>query len=166
MRNTLLALLTILVSVSAVAQTGGGFNLQQNVIGNGGWRSDGGGFTVLGTMGQANSGSPTSGSGFHIIDGLWAIENLSPASPFATISGHVTKGGEGIPRVLITASSQTTGLTFQAFSGPHGEYTLSDIPVGANYLINPDHKHFRSQPSSVSLFISQDRTAVNFVITQ
>ncbi|MFL6375819.1 MAG: carboxypeptidase-like regulatory domain-containing protein [Pyrinomonadaceae bacterium] len=166
MKKSKLAIVALLLCASAIAQTGGGFDLQQNVIGNGGWRSDGGGFTVLGTMGQSNSGSPTSGGGFHIIDGLWAIENLSPASPFATVSGHVTKGGVGIPRVLITASSPSTGLTFWALSGPHGEYSLGDIPVGASYLITADHKHFRIQPSSVSLFISQDRTDVDFVITQ
>ena len=71
--------LLFLIAVSVIAQTGGGFNLEQNVIGNGGWRSDGGGFTVLGTMGQANAGSTTTGGGFHIIDGLWAIENLTPS---------------------------------------------------------------------------------------
>src|SRR5437763_11060975 len=101
MKRITLVLLIFSIAVSAVAQTGGGFNLQQNVIGNGGWKSDGGGFTVLGTMGQSNAGSTTAGGGFHIIDGLWAIENLTPSSPYVGVSGQVTRAkGIAIPRVL------------------------------------------------------------------
>lgn len=79
------------------------FNLEQNVIGNGGWKSTGGVFTVLGTMGQSNAGSPAAGGIFHLIDGLWATENQTASSPFATVSGRVTRaGGLGIVRVLVT----------------------------------------------------------------
>src|SRR5712691_2077783 len=93
-------LLALLISASAIAQTGGGFNLEQNVIGDGGWRSDGGGFTILGTMGQSNAGSTTAGGKFHLIDGLWATENQATNSPFATVSGRVVRqNGAGIPRV-------------------------------------------------------------------
>src|SRR6266498_4319859 len=89
MKVILIVSFLFLVSVSAMAQTGGGFNLEQNVIGNGGWRSDGGGFTVLGTMGQSNSGLTAAGGRFHLIDGLWATENQTESSPFATITGRV-----------------------------------------------------------------------------
>lgn len=50
-------LLISVVVASSMAQSGGGYNLEQNVIGNGGSRSAGSGFTVLGTMGQGNAGS-------------------------------------------------------------------------------------------------------------
>lgn len=155
------------VALSVVAQTGGGFDLQQNVIGNGGWRSDGGGFTVLGTMGQSNAGSPSAGNGFHIIDGLWAIENLSPSSPVANVGGRVTRAkGIGIAHVLVTISNAGIGLSRRTFTGPHGEYEFSDIPIGQNYVVTVDHAHFTFGAPSVLVFTSQDRTGVDFVSEQ
>ena len=159
--------LVFLIAISAVAQTGGGFNLEQNVIGNGGWRSDGAGFTILGTMGQSNSGSPAAGGGFNIIDGLWATENQSVGSPFANISGRINqRRGIGIVRVLVTIFSPTTNLTAQTFSQPQGYYRFADIPTGGNYIITVSHPHFTFNPDSVTLFISQDRNNVDFVSIQ
>jgi hypothetical protein len=168
MKKITLILLVLLITVSVIAQTGGGFNLQQNVIGNGGWRSDGGGFTVLGTMGQSNAGSPTAGSGFHIIDGLWAIENPTPSSPFATVSGQITRNnkGVGIPRVLVTLENANTGLLLQTFSQAHGEYMFTGVPVGQNYLISVNHNHFTFETPSLLVFISQDKPDVDFISQQ
>jgi len=167
MKKAFLVTLIFLVAVSVVSQTGGGFNLQQNVIGNGGWRSDGGGFTVLGTMGQSNAGSPSAGNGFHIIDGLWAIENLTPSSPVAAVGGRVTRAkGIGIAHVLVTISNAGTGLGRQTFTGPHGEYEFGDIPIGQNYVITVDHAHFTFGAPSILVFISQDRTGMDFVSEQ
>ena len=167
MKNISMILLMCLIGISAVAQTGGGFNLQQNVIGNGGWKSDGGGFTVLGTMGQSNAGSTTAGGGFHIIDGLWAIENLTPSSPVTTIRGRVARAkGIAIPRVLVTISNQGTGLEMQVFTDAQGNYEFGNIPTGQNYLVTVSHKHFTFATASTLVFISQDRTGVDFVSEQ
>jgi carboxypeptidase family protein len=167
MRKIPSIVLIFLVTVSVIAQTGGGFDLQQNVIGNGGWRSDGGGFTVLGTMGQSNAGSTTVGGGFHIIDGLWAIENLTPSSPFANVGGQVTRAkGIGIAHVMVTISNSGTGLNMQTFTGAHGDYQFGNIPTGQNYLVTVSHPHFTFETGSVEVFISQDRAGVDFVSKQ
>ena len=159
--------LLFLIAVSVIAQTGGGFNLEQNVIGNGGWRSDGGGFTVLGTMGQANAGSTTTGGGFHIIDGLWAIENLTPSSPVATVGGRVTRSkGIAIPRVLVTISNPGLGTGMQTFTDAHGNYQFENIPTGQNYLVAASHNHFTFATPSTLVFVSQDRAGVDFVSEQ
>lgn len=156
--------LTLSISASIIAQTGGGYNLEQNVIGNGGWRSEGGGFTLLGTMGQGNAGSTAAGGDFHLIDGLWAIENPAVNSPFVQISGRIVRQhGVGIPKVQITITNQTTNLTYQVYSQAQGYYSFSGIPSGANYLITVSHNHFQFEPNSISLFISQDRSNVVFV---
>src|SRR5688572_15017009 len=119
-------LLLSMVTLSAIAQTGGGFNLEQNVIGNGGWRSDGGGFMLLGTMGQGNAGSTAAGGGFHLIDGLWAIENRTASSPFAVISGRVTlANGVGLPRIRVTATNPTTSASYEILTRAHGLYDLT-----------------------------------------
>jgi hypothetical protein len=156
--------IVLAISFSAVAQTGGGFNLEQNVIGDGGWRSDGGGFTILGTMGQSNAGSTTAGGYFHLIDGLWATENQTSNSPFATVSGRVVRrNGVGIPGVLVTITNPHANLSFQTRTEAHGSYTFAKIPIGANYVITAQNKYFDFRPASQALFISQDRNNVNFV---
>lgn len=159
--------LTFLIAVSAIGQTGGGYNLEQNVIGNGGWRSEGGGFTLLGTMGQSNAGSTAAGGGFHLIDGLWAIENPTANSPFVSVSGRVTQArGIGIPRVLVTITNPTTNLSYQTWTQAQGYYGFPEIPTGANYVIAVSHRHFQFEPDSISLFISLDRGNVDFVSIQ
>lgn len=164
MKKIYCVLLVFLIAISAIAQTGGGFNLEQNVIGNGGWRSDGGGFTVLGTMGQSNAGSTAAGGEFHLIDGLWAIENPTVNSPFVHICGRVTRpSGVGISEVFVTINYPTTNLHYQAHTGAQGYYCLAHIPTGANYVITVRHRHFRFNPDSISVFVSQDRSDVDFV---
>ncbi|HJZ79160.1 MAG TPA: carboxypeptidase-like regulatory domain-containing protein [Pyrinomonadaceae bacterium] len=158
--------LILLVVASGFAQTGGGFSLEQNVIGNGGWRSDGGNFTVLGTMGQSNAGSIAAGGLFNLIDGLWAIENQSPNSPFVKISGVVTHAGgaPGISRVLVTIKNRTTNQSYQTYTGAHGAYELDQIASGANYEITLSHNHFQFAP--IVIFIDQDRRDINFASLQ
>ncbi len=157
-------LFILLISLSAVAQTGGGFNLEQNVIGDGGWKSEGGGFTILGTMGQSNAGSTSAGGHFHLIDGLWATENQTSSSPFASVSGRVVKrNGVGVPRVLVTITNPHANLSFQTWTEAHGDYSLANIPTGANYVITVHHQHFEFSPDSQALFISQDRNNVDFI---
>lgn len=163
MKKNLSIVLVFLTSLSVIAQTGGGYNLEQNVIGNGGWKSTGGPFTVLGTMGQANAGSTASGGGFHLIDGLWATENPTANSPFANIGGRVTRSkGKGVVRVSITITNPNTNLSYQTWTEPKGYYRFSNIPTGGNYVITVSHRHFEFDPNSISLFISQDRNNVDF----
>ena len=167
MRKILSFVPILLFAVTAVAQSGGGYNLEQNVIGNGGWRSDGGVFRVLGTMGQGNAGSTASGGGFHLIDGLWATENPTASSPFAGVGGVINQSnGVGIPRVLVVALCPSLNLNLQTWTEAKGEYRFPALPTGHNYVILVSHRHFEFNPGSVSLFVSQDRTNVNFVSTQ
>lgn len=163
MKKLLFSLALCLVAISAMAQAGGGFKLEQTVMGNGGWRSEGGSFMVLGTMGQSNAGSTAAGGGFNLLDGMWATENQSENSPFATITGRVFKQhGSGIPRVLVTITN--AGKTFRAetWTGDHGEYRIEGIPVRANYLITVSHRNFQFEPGSLLMFISQDRPNIDF----
>jgi hypothetical protein len=167
MKRMLTTVVVFVFAISAAAQTGGSFNLEQNVIGNGGWKSTGGVFTVLGTMGQSNAGSTAAGGIFHLIDGLWATENQTASSPFATLSGRVTRAnGLGIVRVLVTVTSLNTELSFRTWTEPFGNYSFPEIPTGANYVITVSHSHFEFSPNSIALFVSQDRANISFVSAQ
>ena len=167
MKRNLSILLILLTTLSVIAQTGGGYNLEQNVIGDGGWKSTSGSFTVLGTMGQAMAGSPISSGGFHIIDGLWATENQSASSPFATIAGRVTRSnGRGMAHISVTITDPITNASSQIFTEPSGDYHFSNIATGRNYVVLVGHPHFAFEPASISIFVSQDRDNVDFVSGQ
>ncbi len=156
--------LALLIVGSCLAQSGGGFSLEQSVIGNGGWRSDGGVFTVFGTMGQHNSGSTAAGGIYNLIDGLWAIENQTASAPFVRIGGTVSRAnGPGIPRVLVTLKNLTTRQTFTTFTGAHGVYEFDQVPTGANYLITLSRQELQFEPETLVVFISQARDDLNFV---
>lgn len=176
MKRTQTILLLIMLSVSAAAQKGGGLNLEQNVIGDGGWRSDGGGFTILGTTGQSNAGSVIAGGKFNLVDGLWATENQNPNSPFASVSGRVTRTGSqddnkedrdgdgvGIVLATVTLTNRTTNVSYTTHTGPFGSYRFTSIPVDANYVITVRYKHFEFRPTSIAIFLSQDRGDLDFV---
>jgi len=167
MRKTLIGFLFVSIASSAFAQSGNGYNLEQNVIGNGGWKSQGGSFTVLGTMGQSNAGSTAAGGLFHLIDGLWAIENPIAVSPFASVEGTVsTARGVGIVRALIIITNQTTNLSYQTWTEPFGYFRFPAVSTGASYVITVRHPHFVFEPNVLVLFISQDRSNVNFLAAQ
>jgi hypothetical protein len=54
-------------------------------------------------------------------------------------------------------------MTYQMWTEAHGLYSIVNIPTGGTYLIAVSHKHFEFNPDSLTLFISQDRTNVDFV---
>jgi hypothetical protein len=66
----LVALMSILITSFAVAQTGGGFDLTWSTVDGGGGSSTGGNFSLSGTIGQADAGSMSSGN-FTLNGGFW-----------------------------------------------------------------------------------------------
>jgi len=67
----LLALLVLLPAV-ALAQTGGGYDLTWSTIDGGGYTfSEGGGYSLGGTVGQPDAGV-LSGGGYTLAGGFWA----------------------------------------------------------------------------------------------
>ncbi len=71
---TLLLLIGLLGAVSigsALAQTGGGYDLSWSTIDGGGGVVSGGGFTLLGTAGQPDAGASLTGGGYTLVGGFW-----------------------------------------------------------------------------------------------
>jgi hypothetical protein len=66
-----LGLLTTLMAVPVLAQTGGGYDLTWNTIDGGGGVSSGGGYTLSGAIGQPDAGLAV-GGGYALVSGFWA----------------------------------------------------------------------------------------------
>ena len=66
------ALMAILVTSFAVAQTGDGFDLTWSTIDGGGGSSSGGGYSLSGTIGQPDAGA-MSGGGYSLAGGFWNV---------------------------------------------------------------------------------------------
>jgi len=55
----------------AHAQSGGGYDLTWNTIDCGGGSCEGGGYTLVGTLGQPDASTAMSGSGYILVGGFW-----------------------------------------------------------------------------------------------
>jgi hypothetical protein len=69
------------------ARSGGQFNLSWSTIDGGGGVSSGGQFTVTGTAGQPDAGSPLNGGQFSLTGGFWSFLSVvqTPGSPLLKI---------------------------------------------------------------------------------
>lgn len=63
------------------AQEGAGFKITKSTIDGGGGISQGGGFKMSGTVGQADASLKVSGGGFQLSGGFWA-EGVRPDALF------------------------------------------------------------------------------------
>lgn len=72
-RVSLLLVLAALVSFGgvALAQTGGGYDLSWWTIDGGGQAVSGGGYTLIGTVGQPEPGAALTGGGLALTGGFW-----------------------------------------------------------------------------------------------
>jgi hypothetical protein len=71
-RITALVGIALLLAVStALAQTGGGYDLTWWTVNGGGGVSSDGGYTLMGTVGQPDAGVALSGGGYAVTGGFW-----------------------------------------------------------------------------------------------
>ena len=63
--------LLILIASTTVAQSGGGYDLSWSTIDSGGGSSSGGGYTLDGTLGQADAGQSIGSGGYTLSGGFW-----------------------------------------------------------------------------------------------
>jgi hypothetical protein len=67
--------LTLVVGASVLAQTSGSYNLEWNVIGNGGGESDSASYQVHGTVGQGITSQPDmTSNNFTVSSGYWTVD--------------------------------------------------------------------------------------------
>jgi len=129
-------LLSCLLSISVIAQSGGTFVIEKSVIGSGG-DSAGGTFALTGTLGQPVAGTTSAGGTFSLSSGFWQEAPI-------TMTGTVTYGnatGAPNPRfvsnVTITGTGSTNVTTTTGAPGATaGQYSLVGFGAGA-YTVTP-----------------------------
>lgn len=89
----LLLFLILCLCVSAVnlpAQSGGPYEIKKSVVANGGVRSDGGTYSITGTMGQGAAGTYNGNGRYTVRSGFWTTPSLGQA-----VNGKIcyTNGG-------------------------------------------------------------------------
>ncbi len=106
-RITLLAPLAaaLLAGGVALAQSGGGFDLSWSSVGGGVPSSMGGGYTLSGTVGQADASSGLTGGVYTLVGGFWGIA-ATPAEPAPTPTPTPT----AVPGIAIWGLLMMAGL--------------------------------------------------------
>ena len=63
--------LSLVVVSTVLAQSGSGYDLTWNTVDGGGDTSIGGGYALMGTIGQSDAGLPMNGGGYLLAGGFW-----------------------------------------------------------------------------------------------
>lgn len=104
---------------------------------------------------SAPSGSDTAANTF-TLNGVavfsdWTLGNLTVTAASVQVSGQVRDtGGASIGKALVTITS-ADGVTHRAITNPFGYYIFTDIPAGAAYVINVEHKRYSFSPRVLSV---------------
>lgn len=140
--RSLILSIAALCGIPAIAQTGGGFDLSHNVIAGGAERSTGGGFTLEGTIGQANAGNVSTDATFSLRNGFWEFSSLAPTAAGVTLAGRVlSANGRPIGKASIILSD-ASGMIRRAITNSFGYYKFEDVGAGETYIVTVRSKRY------------------------
>ena len=155
--------LGLVMSLSVIPQSGGGFEVQRSVIAGGGGDSAGGVFAVTGTLGQGVAGSTSNGGGFAVNGGFWGTLPMGTTAAAVTISGRVvTASGGGIRNVQLTLTSGD-GSVHQARTNAFGFYSFDQVRAGRTYVLEIIARHFLFAENVRLLDVRDQLVGIDFV---
>lgn len=156
-------LLTILILlIAAAAQSGGQFAITQSVIANGGADSNGGNFSLVGTIAQANAGDNSTNGQFALRSGFWQAF-FAPTAAQASVSGRVlAANGVGIRNARVTMFNQN-GQAQSAVTSTFGYFRFEEVSDGETYVFTVHSKRFTFSNGSQILFITGEISDLVFV---
>ena len=128
----------ILISVVSVSTALGQFAIDWNTIDCGGTMSSSGGpFTLAGTIGQHDAGSPSqplSGGGFQLVGGFWAISSVAGCVCQGDLNGDSTRNGGDVQQ-FVTCLIQGSTCTCGDMDGS-ASVTVGDVPLFVAALLS------------------------------
>jgi hypothetical protein len=81
----------------------------------------------------------------------WSLGNLVVTAASVPVSGQVRDtNGQGIAKASVTMTS-SSGITHRTVTNPFGYYSFTDIPAGAAYTMNVEHKLYTFSPRVLSV---------------
>jgi hypothetical protein len=89
---------------------------------------------------------------------------LIPTAANASISGRIlTPLGRGIANAIVTATDMEGNQVGTTNTNVFGFYTVRVLPVGGTYIVTPQAKRYRFEPSSYIITLDDDFNGMNFV---
>jgi hypothetical protein len=167
---------TITLAPSSLPNGTLGFSYGNNITASGGTAP----FTFAVTAGSAPTGltfnsngtwssTPTATGTFNFTVTATAASGCTGSQPYTvlinalTISGRVTKSGNGFGGVTMTLSG---GQDNSTLTDSNGNYSFGNIAGNANYTITPSNTNYAFAPVTISFnTLSQNQTAANFTAT-
>ena len=162
-----LIVLSLACFAHAQVASGGNYTLTQTAIANGGasgsGASNGGSYSIEGTIGQSAAGTNQHNASYKFQTGFWTEQSFAPTAAEVTVSGRViTSDGRGIRNVLITMV-KSNGESRTVISSAFGYFRFSDVAAGETYIFSVYAKRYTfSQPTLVRSIL-EDTDDVIFV---
>lgn len=155
--------LSLFLSTSASAQSGGQFKIEQSVIANGGGSSSVGTITVAGTNSQPVAGTRSASTRFGIHGGFWQDTSLAPSAAYVSVAGRVlTSTGQGIRNVTITIT-EFNGAIRTATTGSLGLFCFDTVEAGQTLVISVSAKRYAFVQPTIVLNIDDAVDDLTFV---
>jgi hypothetical protein len=161
-RDIFYLLIIVLSPTLAYSQAGGTFVIIKSTTAGGGGTASGASITVTSSMGEAVSGTSSSGGIFSVGSGFQPPPPQAvPTAANVTVSGRVlTASGSGIRNAVVTLID-TRGVVRSVSTSSFGYYHFEDVRAGGSYVIGVASKRFRFSPQAVNL--TDNLTDLNLV---
>lgn len=158
-------LVSLCLCVSVVnlkAQSGGIYQITQNVVATG-ERSSGGNYSVENTSGQPLAGGNLQNGLYSLYSGFWTPPNLTPTAATVKISGRVkAANGNGI-RNAVLILNDSNGAIQTARTASFGYFQFDDVRVGETYILSIASKRFTFSNSTRVLSVFEELTDIDFI---
>ena len=160
-RTSIITLAILSLAYSAIAQSGGGFEITEAVVAGGGSSSSSGDVGIDATLGQPIAGGAVGSGDFSITSGFWNFAALAPTAAQASISGRVLNAsGTGVSNAALYVQTQDGELLI-ARSSSLGYYLFEGIEIGQTVFMTVEHKRFTFQPRTVT--VADNVTDLDFI---
>ncbi len=158
----LMSLCVVFSVVKLNAQSGGTYQITQNVVATGA-RSSGGNYAVENTSGQPLAGGNLQNGSYSLYSGFWTPPNLIPTAANVSVCGRVTAAnGIGIRNAVMSLTDSRSAIR-TARTATFGFYCFENVSVGENYIINVSSKRFVFAAPTRILNVSEELSDIDFV---